>query len=278
MSFFTNLRADRLVTEIRSSNDPTGATTQKAVARLKDVGPGAIEAVLAALPDADKAATMAFVEVLAGLVSQKTFPQFMRGLVEGSARVISGISWALTSSRSYPPHLLLEALAIPGVSKPTVLEVIAAQKARFGVRELMAAAYTQEPNEKAALFRTIGEIADRQSLPELLGRLQGKDPIARVHIINILSRFNTPEVQTGLQALLKDPNKLIRGATLSALQRTDGPIDIERVCAQPRRRCARQDRRPEGDRRGVGAGAGQGRRHPARGHRDPQPDQGRACG
>src|SRR6266853_1982596 len=231
MSFFTNLRADRLVTEIRSSNDPTGATTQKAVARLKDVGPGAIEAVLAALPDADKAATMAFVEVLAGLVSQKTFPQFMRGLVEGSARVISGISWALTSSREYPPHMLLEALAIPGISKPTVLEVIAAQKARFSVRELLAAAYTQEPNEKAALFRVIGEIADQQSLPELIGRVQGKDPIARVHIINTLARFNTAEVQTALQGLLKDPNKLIRGATLSALQRMDGPIDIERVCA-----------------------------------------------
>src|ERR1700730_5711843 len=231
MSFFSNLRADRLVTEIRSSNDPTGAATQKAVARLKDVGPGAIEAVLAALPDADKGATMAFVEVLAGLINQKTFPQFMRGLVEGSPRVISGISWALTSSRNYPPHMLLEALATPGISKPTVLEVIAAQKARFGVRELLAAAYTQEPNEKAALFRIIGELADPQSIPELIGRLQGKDPIARVHIINTLARFNTPEVQTALQGLLKDPNKLIRGATLSALQRMNGPIDIERVCA-----------------------------------------------
>src|SRR3984893_946382 len=231
MSFFSNLRADRLVTEIRSSNDPTGAATQKAVARLKDVGPGAIEAVLAALPDADKGATMAFVEVLAGLISQKTFPHFMRGLVEGSPRVVSGISWALTSSRNYPPHMLLEALATPGISKPTVLEVIAAQKARFGVRELLAAAYTQEPNEKAALFRIIGELADPQSLPELIGRLQGKDPIARVHIINTLARFNTAEVQTALQGLLKDPNKLIRGATLSALQRMDGPIDVERVCA-----------------------------------------------
>ena len=231
MSFFTNIRADRLVTEIRSSNDPTGAATQKAVARLKDVGPGAIEAVLAALPDADKGATMAFVEVLAGLVSQKTFPQFVRGLVEGSPRVISGISWALTSSRNYPPHMLLEALTTPGISKPTVLEVIAAHKTRFGVRELLAAAYTQEPNEKAALFRVIGEIADPQSIPELVGRLQGKDPIARVHIINTLARFNTPEVQTALQGLLKDPNKLIRGATLSALQRMNGPIDIERVCA-----------------------------------------------
>src|ERR1700733_14488453 len=204
MSFFSNLRADRLITEIRTSTDPASPATQKAVARLKDVGPSAIEAVFAALPEADKSISPELVDVLASLASQKTFPQFLRGLVEGSPRVVSGISWALTSSRNYPPHLLLEALAT---------------------------AYTQEPNEKAALFRIIADIADRQSLPELIGRVQGKDPIARVHIINTLARFNTPEVQVALQGLLKDPNKLIRGATLAALQRMDGPIDIERVAA-----------------------------------------------
>ena len=47
MSFFTNLRADRLVTEIRSSTDPASVARQKAIARLKDVGPGAIEPVAA---------------------------------------------------------------------------------------------------------------------------------------------------------------------------------------------------------------------------------------
>ena len=91
------------------------------------------------------------------------------------------------------------------------------------MRELLNAAYAQEANEKAALFRIIGEIADPTALPELIGRMGGKDPIARVHIINILARFNTREVQTALQQQLKDPNKLIRAATLSALQRMDGP-------------------------------------------------------
>jgi HEAT repeat protein/tRNA A-37 threonylcarbamoyl transferase component Bud32 len=230
MSFFTNLRADRLITEIRAAEDPASPALTKAVAKLKDLGPGAIEPVFAALPDASKTATVAFVEVLAGLVSPKTFPQFVRGLVEGSARVIAGISWSLTSNRNYPPHLLIEALATPGISKSAVLEVITAQKSRFGVRDLLAAAYAQEPNEKAALFRIIGEIADASSVSELVGRINGKDPIARVHIINLLARFNTPEVQTALQGQLRDPNKLIRGATLSALQRMDGPIDIERIC------------------------------------------------
>ena len=52
MSFFTNLRADRLITEIRSSTDQASPALLKAVARLKDLGPGAIEPVFAALPDA----------------------------------------------------------------------------------------------------------------------------------------------------------------------------------------------------------------------------------
>src|SRR6516165_5195143 len=231
MSFFTNLRADRLVAEIRAASSPTDPNAQKAAAKLKELGAGAIEPIFAALPDVDKNATVLLVDVLSAVVSPKTFPQFQQGLIEGSARVIAGISWALTSSRGLPPHLLLEALALPGISKSALLEVIAAQKQRFGVRELLTAAYAQEANEKAALFRIIGEVADQNSVGELIGRLQGKDPIARVHIINILGRFSTPEVQSALQAQLKDPNKLIRTAALSALQKTDGPIDVERVCS-----------------------------------------------
>jgi serine/threonine-protein kinase len=174
---------------------------------------------------------VAFVDVLAALATHKTFPLYVQALVQGSPRVIAGVAWALTSSRGYPPHLLLDALTTPGVAKSALLDVINGQRQRFTVRELLTAAYAQEPNEKAALFRVIGEIADQSSIGELIGRVQGKDPIARVHIINTLARFNTPEVQTALQGLLKDPNKLIRGATLSALQRMDGPVDIERVCA-----------------------------------------------
>ena len=116
--------------------------------------------MFAALPDADKNATLAFVEVLSGLVSHKSFPLYVRGLVEGSPRVVAGIAWALSSSRNYPANLLIEALTTPGVSKSALLEVMGAQKSRYGVRELLNAAYTQEPNEKAALFRIIAEIAD----------------------------------------------------------------------------------------------------------------------
>jgi eukaryotic-like serine/threonine-protein kinase len=231
MTLFVNLRAEKLIAELRSASAPGDPAAKKAAAKLKDLGPGAIDSIFAALPEADAATTASLVDVLSALVSQKSLPQYLKGLVEGSPRVISGIVHALANGHAYAHHALLEALTVPGISKAALLEIIAAQKRRFGLRELLTAAYAQEPNEKAALFRIIAESVDSQSIPELLGRLQGKDPVARVHIINILARFPTPEVQTALQEQLKDPSKLIRGAVLGALQRTEGPIDIQRVCA-----------------------------------------------
>jgi len=231
MSFFTNLRADRLIEQIKSSTNLMGPETQKAIAKLKDAGPGAIDAVIAALPEADKHATVAFVDVLATLASAKTFPKYVQALVQGSPRSIAGVAWALTSSRGYPPNLLLEALATPGVAKSALLDVINGQRTRFSIRELLTAAYAQEPNEKAALFRIVAEAADESALPELISRLQGKDPIARLHIITVLARFNKPEVQRALQSQLGDNNKMIRSAALAALAKMDGPIEVARVCA-----------------------------------------------
>jgi eukaryotic-like serine/threonine-protein kinase len=231
MSLFSNFRADRLISQIKGSNDLLGAETQKAVAKLKELGPAAIEPVLATLPDADKHATVALVDVLSAVASSKTFPSFVEALVQGSPRVIAGVSWALTSSRGYPPHLLLEALAKPGISKSAVLEIINAQRTRFSVRELLNAAYAQEANEKNALFRIIGEVVDDAGVGELLGRLQGKDTMARLLILNIIGRFNRPDVRTALQTQLSDGNKLIRAAALASLARMDGPIEVERICA-----------------------------------------------
>ncbi len=211
MGFFTNLRSDRLILQIKSSNEPLGAETLKAVANLKGLGPGVIEPTIQALAaDADKNATVALVDVLSTLVSNKTFPQFVQGLCDGGPRIAAGIGWALSSSRNYAPGMLLDALAVKGMNKSALMDAIHAQRDRFNVRELLAAAYAQDPNEKAALFRVVGEIADAGAVPELISRVEGKDPIARMHIINILSRFSRPEVKQALVAQLKDNNRMIR--------------------------------------------------------------------
>ncbi len=229
MGFFSNLRADRIITEVRATADPNSPPSRKAVARLVDIGEDAIYPILGALPDASKEATAAFTEALCGILTQKNFQTFIQAMVEGSPRVVSGIKWAMTNSRAYPPHLLLDVLSKPDVPKSAIMDVIVAQKDRFSVRELLTAAHNQQPNEKAALFRVISDIATPAAVPELIGRLQSKDQIARLHVINTLGRFNLPEVRTSLLAQLKDPSKLIRSGALSALGRMDGPIDVSQV-------------------------------------------------
>jgi eukaryotic-like serine/threonine-protein kinase len=230
MSFFSDMRAERLIAEIRGIGDPLHPDSQKAFQKLAKIGPGAIPKILDALAVADKKETASYVEILSQLVDNRTFPILVEGLVDGSPRTIAAVSWALTASRNYNPQLLIELLNREDVAKPAVLEIIAAQRNRFTVRDLLQHAYSQEANEKAALFRIIGELADESAIPELTSRIEGKDAVARMHIINILSRFNKPEVSAALQTQLKDPNKLIRQAALTALAKMDGPLQIGPVC------------------------------------------------
>jgi HEAT repeat protein/tRNA A-37 threonylcarbamoyl transferase component Bud32 len=231
MSLFANVRADRLIERIREIGDPTHPDVQKAFEKLGKLGAGAVPKIIDALAGASKQETVAYVEVLAKLADNKSFPHFVQGLIEGDQRTVAAISWALTSSRSYSPSLLLDLLSNPEVPKPAILDVLAHQKGRVAVRDLLMHAYNQEPNEKAALFRIVGEVADESAIPELVSRVEGKDPIARMHIINLLAKFNRPEVVQAIQSQLRDPNKFIRQAALNALAKTDGQaLDIEPLC------------------------------------------------
>jgi len=226
MSLFANYRADRLIADIKSSGNPSGPVAQKALEKLVALGPNAIDSIVAALTTAEKKETMAYVEALSKLIDSKTLPHVLKLMTESNGRAVSGIAWALSSSRGYPPSALLDALNKEDMPKPAILDVIAAQKSRFTVRDLLNAAYQQEATERSGLFKIIGEIADESSIDDLVSRIEGKDPLARLHIIQVLSRFNRPDVQQAIQRQLKDNSKLIRSAALSALARMDGPVDI----------------------------------------------------
>ncbi|MCU0975879.1 MAG: HEAT repeat domain-containing protein [Steroidobacteraceae bacterium] len=225
MGFLSAFRADRLIAEIRESGDPDSPTARKALERLKGLGGSAIDPILAALATADKAETVAFVDVLIALTDNKTFPRLAKALAEENGRTVTGVAWALASARNYNPTQLLDLLGNPSVSRPALLNVIGAQRNRLTLRDLLNAAYAQEPSEKAALFRIIGEMADESSLGELLARVEGKDPIGRVHIIGLLSRFRQPRVVDALQACVRDPNKLVRSAALQSLASMNAQVD-----------------------------------------------------
>src|SRR5271167_760262 len=230
MSLFANYRADRLIAEVKSSGNPGGPLAQKALERLVALGPDAIEPLIAALSTSEKRESSAYVEALSKLIDPKTLPHVLKTMSEANGRAMSGVAWALSSSRNYPAGALLDALSKHGMPKQALLDVIAAQKSRFTVRELLHSAYLQEPTERTGLFKIIGEIADASSIDDLLARIEGKDPVARLHIINVLGRFNQPKVMEAVQKQLKDSNKFIRSAALSALMTMDGPFDTAMLC------------------------------------------------
>ena len=132
MSLFATLRAERLIAQIKTGKEPQSVA--RAAAKLQTLGSAAIAPVMAALADAEKHQTLALVDVLSALINTKNIQLFLQALQQGNARTVAGVSWALSSSRNYPPAILLEALAQPGVAKGPLLEVIQAQRHRIRTR------------------------------------------------------------------------------------------------------------------------------------------------
>ena len=220
------MRADRLLTTVREASDPGRPEVRVALSKLTALGPSVVPLVIAELARSEKQATLAFVEVLAQLADARNFPEFVKGLCDPNPRVVAGVTWALAGARNVPPANILGLLQSPELPRTQVMEIINAHRARLTVRDLLQAAYHQEGTNRSALFRIIGEILDVSALPDLLARIDGKDPVARLNIIQLVSRFDEPLVRTALQTQLRDTNRLIRGAALNAIAQMSGPVDV----------------------------------------------------
>ena len=229
MSIFGGFRADQLIGQLISETDANSRTSETLVERLKNLGQKVIPKAIDALAMSDKNHTMLFVDILASQVSDKTLPYYKEGLADGGERVIAGTAWALSSSHNYDPNNLLDFLDDPEVSKPSLIEILKVHKQSLNVHELLRKAYELEPAEKAALFKIIEDVADKDMVPDLINRMGGKDPIVKMHLINLLSKFDSTEINNALEIQLGDTSKLVRSAALGALTTRKGPVNIARV-------------------------------------------------
>ena len=229
MSLLGSFRADQLISQLAAESDTSSRTALKLTERLKAIGPKVIPKAIDALAMSDKNHTMLFVDILASQVSDKTLKFYREGLADGGERVISGTAWALSSSNNYNANELLDFFEDSEVSKPALIEVLKIHKKSLNVHDVLQRAYTLQPKEKAALFGIIEDIVSEDMVPDLIARMGGKDPVMKVHLINLLSRFDKTEINRALEMQLSDTNKLVRGAALSALENREGDIDIRKV-------------------------------------------------
>jgi serine/threonine-protein kinase len=231
MKFLSAYRADRLLEQFNAQEDAFSEPAEKLVGKLKRLGPGAIPRITDALADAPKRHTMVLVDVLSELANTKTLSQFVSGLTDADQRVVSGTAWALSSSQAVDPNEFLKLLDDEDVSKSAVLEIVNTHKKRISVANMLSKAYDLEPNEKAVLFRMIGDVVSDEHVPELLARLSGKDPMVKIHLVEILARFNRSDVAAALENQLRSNHKMVRQAALNALARMDGADNIELICS-----------------------------------------------
>jgi len=229
VSILSGYRADQLVSQLVAEQKPDSPSAKRLVSRIKKIGPKAIPKAIDALALSDKSHTMVFVDILTSMLNDKTLELYKEGLADGNERVVSGTSWALSSSTDYRANSLLDWFDDPEVSKPALIEVLRVHKQDLSIHDLLQRAYESEPKESGALFKIIEEIVKPEMLPDLVSRMGGRDPVIKVHLIGLVSKFNKPEVNQALEIQLKDANKMVRGAALSALATRGAAVNIEAV-------------------------------------------------
>jgi serine/threonine-protein kinase len=231
MNFITAIQADRLISQIQDQADPASPAAKKALQKLAKLGVGAIPKILDAFGAADRKQTAEFTGILSTLASDKTLHLVARGLADSEPRTVAGAAAALAASKRYNVNRLVDLLGEDEYSKPAIIEVLTAHKDRLNVRQLLGQLYYLQPNEKAAVFKLIDEAATEALVPDLIDRMDGKDPVVKMHLINIVTRFNRPEVHRIVQEQLKDTNKLVRQAALAAVPKLGATVETGLVCS-----------------------------------------------
>lgn len=229
MSFLASFRSDQVLSQLIAEPDPASSKSLNLVEKLKKAGNRVIPKLIDALALSDKSHTMVLVDILGSLVNDKNLDMYREGLADGNERVVSGTAWALSSSTDYNPNALLEFFDDPEVSKAALIEILRVHKEDLSVHELMQRAYDCEPKETAAIFRIIEDTLKPDMVPDLIARMGGKDPLIKVHLMNLLARFDKSEIVHALEVQLKDNNKMVRSAALSALGNRGRNINIDKV-------------------------------------------------
>ena len=226
MKFVSSFRAERSVAQLLAAPNIDTPAARKAAESLQKIGSGAIPTVIDAFAAADKQQTTVLVHTLAKHVSDRTFSEFISGLGHSNQRCVSGVASALAAANGYSTDKLIDLLGHEGISTPAVVDILRAKKDELSTAALLRKVYVLSPREMAAMFKIIDESATDAAIPDLLARISGKNNSVRIHIINILTRFNRPDIAQAITKQLTDPHKGVRRAALTALTRMDGDHDV----------------------------------------------------
>ncbi len=232
MALFSGLKAERLISDVVTQQSMDSEPARKALEKLRKLGGGAVPKIIDALAAADNMTRPALVSVLSDLADKKSLKHYVEGMSDGNQRIVEGTAQALANSSKVDPLEILALLENEDVSKPAVLSILDAHKDKVSVRDLLTRAYDLDNRDKTALFRIIDTVVDEDLVPDLVARVDGKDATVKINLMNILGRFNRPEVRAKIVRQIEDPNKRVRQQALKTLAELGGGADnVERIAA-----------------------------------------------
>ena len=107
--------------------------------------------------------------------------------------------------------------------------MLQAHKERLNVRQLLGQIYHLQPSEKAAVFKLIDEVTTEEMVPDLLTRMDGKDPLVKTHLINVIARFDRPDVNKGCRRRCATATSSFAARRSRASPRSKTAVDVALV-------------------------------------------------
>lgn len=222
------IRVDGTIDQVISQG--LGTDYKKNLSKLQKISSRAIPKLADRLEGANQDQAKVIINILSDLASIKNSEQFKPLFSHQSNDVRDGVVEALSKSPDIDPNRFVDLFEKQNASKPMLISFLTQQKQKVNASKLLRYAYKLEHNDQAALFKLLESIAGDTIVPELVNRVDTKDPIIRTYITKVLSKFDMPNVIESLSKLLSDENKAVRLAALDGLSKANKIEDIEQLC------------------------------------------------
>ncbi|MEE9149998.1 MAG: HEAT repeat domain-containing protein, partial [Candidatus Tectomicrobia bacterium] len=228
MSLLDKYRIKKSIDTVISSPDSNNPETAQAIAKLKEFDRATIPKLIEVLASPTVPAPL--IDLLASFVCNDTLQLYVKELGHSDHRVVAGVTRLLSTSRNFNPNSLLEYFSNPKISTSALTQILTHHKETLTGEAILGLLDIMNQDTRSVILRLLDEVATESMVSVLIPLTTADDWIMRLSIVRILGRFDTPEVQQTLVALLKDPHKSIRQTALGALASSKNPANIGSIC------------------------------------------------
>jgi len=231
MALFIGVRADRLIKKLVTAvNQVDNDAYNEAVKKLTDLGTPVLPIVFDAMDYVSDGARKGLTHVVSRLASSENLGTILQQLNHSNIDVSNAVGSALMLTKKVSANSLIDHLKDHDIPNNKLFGILKERKDEIDASRLISTAYELEIGDKDQIFKIVEEIATPDLLPDLLGRVTGKDPIIRAHIVRMLSKYNDSRVVQTLEGLLNDKNPIVKQAALESLTSLGSKADIKSLC------------------------------------------------